>query len=66
MALETIEWFRPVDKLPEHNQKCLVHAINQWFMCAIYDTDNNQFWDKDGQPVVGVIEWSLRVNRAES
>ena len=64
MALETIEWFPPTIK-PDHNRKCYVHAINQWFITAMYEPDDGNFWDKDGQPVVGVIEWSYRPDRPE-
>jgi hypothetical protein len=65
MALEQIEWVRPVDGLPDHNRRCLVHAKNNWYMAAMYEPDDGQFWDKDGQPVVGVIEWSYRPDRPE-
>jgi hypothetical protein len=40
--------------------------LNQWYMVAIWDTQLRQFIDKDGQPVVAVIEWSYRPNRDEA
>lgn len=65
MAQEIIEWVRPVDGLPEPNRKCIVHAMNQWYVAAMLEPENQQFYDKDGQPVVGVIEWSYRPDRTE-
>jgi hypothetical protein len=61
---ELIDW-RPVAQIPEHSRRCLVHAINQWFIIAVFDAETQQFWDKDNQPVVGVIEWSYRDDRSE-
>lgn len=62
---ELIDW-RPAAEKPEAQKRCLVHAINQWFIIAVWDDESMQFWDKDGQPVVGVIEWSYRPDRSEA
>lgn len=59
---ELITWHPPT-VIPDHDRRCLVHAINDWYIVAVYDIETNQFWDKDGQPVVGVREWSYRPNR---
>jgi len=61
---ELIDW-RPAAETPQAGNRCLVHAINQWFIIAVFDSETQQFWDKDGQPVVGVIEWSYRPDRSE-
>jgi hypothetical protein len=62
---ETTAWYASNIE-PIIGGRCLVHALNQWYMVAIWDTQLRQFIDKDGQPVVAVIEWSYRPNRDEA
>ena len=62
---ETIAWVPVNSTLPAKNRRVYVHALNQWFITAKYDPDTQQFWDKDGQPVVAPIEWSYRDDRPE-
>lgn len=64
MADEVITWY-PVSSPPQSNTKCLVHALNQWFVIAVWNSNKQQFFDKDSQPVAAPIEWSYRVNRGE-
>lgn len=59
---EVIQW-HPVSVSPTNGSRCLVHAVNDYFVVAVYDSETQKFWDKDGQPVVGGIEWSYRPYR---
>ena len=64
---ETIAWtpFNDFEPKPDHNRLCLVHAKNQYYVTAMYEPDDGQFWDRHGQPVVAPIEWSYRPDRPE-
>lgn len=65
MAAETITWILVNEGKPDKNKRVIVHALNEWFITATYDPDTQQFWDKDGQPVVAPIEWHYRNDRPE-
>lgn len=63
---ETITWYPAYPATtPDGARKCIVHAKNQWYVTAIFDPESGKFWDKDGQPVAAVIEWSYRPDRPE-
>lgn len=61
---ETVAW-QPMSIKPTTMQKCYVHAMNNFYVTAVWDSESQQFWDKDGQPVAAVIEWCYRPNRSE-
>lgn len=63
-AVESITWY-PINVEPQLRVRCLVHAINNYYQLGMWDSETQRFWDKDGQPIVGGIEWSYRHDRDE-
>jgi len=62
---QILTWY-PVAQEPETQAKCLVHALNQYYVVAAWNNENKRFIDKDGQPVVAGIEWAYLFDRSES
>lgn len=61
---EVIVWY-PISEQPTERTRALVHCINNYFQLGVWNSESERFWDKDGQPIVGGIEWSYRPNRDE-
>ena len=55
--MSKIEWFRPSDKLPEHNQRCLIvnkAGANLWGPIGFKRDGNTGIWlDMFGTPEAG-------------